>query len=164
MAGKLLASTTGTAVEVFTVEDDGFELLSGRERLHVVEGEKEAWNPANVLGTEIFEHAKKLNLHYAHLYGGVEENSENMELEWGKLDGFTRYSNVSAADYHKIRVHMMKTDGWSMDAAGLSQKQMDLWLNSNISGGAGIISSITGEWEFRKMVREKMPRFGSTRI
>ena len=24
-----------------------------------------------------------------------------MELEWGKLDGFTRYSNVSAADYHK---------------------------------------------------------------
>ena len=111
MAGKLLASTTGTAFEVFTVEDDGFELLSGRERLHVVEGEKEAWNPANVLGTEMFEHAKELNLHYAHLYGGVEENSENMELEWGKLDGFTRYSNVSAADYHKIRVHMMKTDG-----------------------------------------------------
>lgn len=34
--------------------------------------------------------------------------------------------NVSAADYHKIRVHMMKTDGWSMDAAGLSQKQMEL--------------------------------------
>lgn len=30
MAGKLLASTTGTAFEVFTVEDDGFELLSGR--------------------------------------------------------------------------------------------------------------------------------------
>ena len=59
---------------------------------------------------------------------------------------------------------MMKTDGWSMDAAGLSQKQMDLWLNSNISGGAGIISFTTGEWEFRKMVREKMPRFGSTRI
>lgn len=126
MAGKLLASTTGTAFEVFTVEDDGFELLSGRERLHVVEWEKEAWNPDNVLGTEMFEHAKKLNLHYAHLYGGVEENSENMELEWGKLDGFTRYSNVSAADYHKIRVHMMKTDGWSMDAAGLSQKQMEL--------------------------------------
>ena len=71
MAGKLLASTTGTAFEVFTVEDDGFELLSGRERLHVVEGEKEAWNPANVLGTEMFEHAKELNLHYAHLYGGV---------------------------------------------------------------------------------------------
>ena len=82
MAGKLLASTTGTAFEVFTVEDDGFELLSGRERLHVLEWEKEAWNPANVLGTEIFEHAKKLNLHYAHLYGDVEENSENMELEW----------------------------------------------------------------------------------
>lgn len=91
-----------------------------------MEWEKEAWNPANVLGTEMFEHAKKLNLHYAHLYGGVEENSENMELEWGKLDGFTRYSNVSAADYHKIRVHMMKIDGWSMDAAGLSQKQMEL--------------------------------------
>ena len=78
MAGKLLASTTGTAFEVFTVEDDGFELLSGRERLHVLEWEKEAWNPANVLGTEIFEHAMKLNLHYAHLYGDVEENSENM--------------------------------------------------------------------------------------
>lgn len=126
MAGKLLASTTGTAFEVFTVEDDGFELLSGREHLHVLEWEKEAWNPANVLGTEIFEHAKKLNLHYAHLYGDVEENSENMELEWGKLDRFTRYSNVSAADYHKIRVHMMKTDGWSMDVTSLSPEQMEL--------------------------------------
>lgn len=123
MAGKLFASTTGTAFEVFTVEDDGFELLSGRERLHVLEWEKEAWNPANVLGTEIFEHAMKLNLHYAHLYGDVEEN---MELEWGKLDGFTRYSNVSAADYHKIRVHMMKTDGWSMDVTSLSPEQMEL--------------------------------------
>ena len=102
MAGKLLASTTGTAFEVFTVEDDGFELLSGRERLHVLEWEKEAWNPANVLGTEIFEHAMKLNLHYAHLYGDVEEN---MELEWGKLDGFTRYSNVSAADEDRRMEH-----------------------------------------------------------
>ena len=126
MAGKILASTTGTAFEVFTVEDDGFELLSGRERLHVVEWEKEAWNPVNVLGTEMFEHAKKLNLHYAHLYGGVEENSENMEREWEKLDGFTRYSNVSAADYHKIRVHMMKTDGWSMDVISLTPEQMEL--------------------------------------
>ncbi len=59
MAGKLLASTTVQLFEVFTVEDDGFELLSGRERLHVVEWEKRTWNPANVLGTEMFEHAKK---------------------------------------------------------------------------------------------------------
>ncbi len=111
MAGKLLASTTGTAFEVFTVEDDGFELLSGRERLHVVEGKKKHGIRPTYWEQRCSSMQKELNLHYAHLYGGVEENLENMELEWGKLDGFTRYSNVSAADYHKIRVHMMKTDG-----------------------------------------------------
>lgn len=50
MAGKLLASTTGTAFEVFTVEDDGFELLSGRERLHVVEWEKEDVESGQIIG------------------------------------------------------------------------------------------------------------------
>ena len=74
----------------------------------------------------MFEHAKKLNLHYAYLYNGTEENLENMELEWKKLDSFTRYSNVSAADYHEIRVHMMRVLGWNSKVEQLSQEQLEM--------------------------------------
>ena len=60
MAGKLLASTTGTAFEVFTVEDDGFELLSGRERLHVVEWEKRSMESGQRTGNRDIRACKEI--------------------------------------------------------------------------------------------------------
>ena len=63
---------------------------------------------------------------YAHLYGGVEENGQNREKEWAALDGFTRYSNVSAADYHEVRLHMMQVLGWPADEKKLSPQQLEI--------------------------------------
>lgn len=126
MAGKLLASTTGTAFEVFTVEDDGFELLSGRERLHVLEWEKEAWNPANVLGTEIFRACNEIESSLCTSVRRCGGKFTKYGSGMGKTGRFYQISNVSAPDYHKIRVHMMKTDGWSMDVTSLSPEQMEL--------------------------------------
>ncbi len=96
MVGKLLASTTGTAFEVFTVEDDGFELLSGRERLHVVEGEKEAWNPANVLGTDV-RACKGIESSLCTSVRRCRGKFGKYGTGMGKLDGFTRYSNVQCS-------------------------------------------------------------------
>lgn len=67
----------------------------------------------------------ELNLNYAHLYNGIVKNSDNREAEWAKLDGFTRYSNVSAADYHEVRLHMIKKLGWSEDGEKLNIEQLE---------------------------------------
>lgn len=52
--------------------------------------------------------AKTVNLRYAHLYDGVEETEETMEQEWKKRNTFTRYSNISSADYHEMRMKILR--------------------------------------------------------
>lgn len=61
----------------------------------------------NILSDQIYQLAKSINLRYQHIYSGVEETDDNRELEWQKLDSFTRMSNISAADYHEIRSIML---------------------------------------------------------
>lgn len=52
--------------------------------------------------------AKTVNLRYAHLYDGVEETEEMMEQVWKQRDTFTRYSNISSADYHEMRLKILR--------------------------------------------------------
>ncbi len=74
----------------------------------------------------------------------------------GKTGWIYEYSNVSVADYHKIRVHMMKIDGWSMDAAGLSQKQMELLAELEHFRWCRYHQFHNWRMGIPKMVREKM--------
>lgn len=59
----------------------------------------------------LFDRAQRVNLRYANLHRGTAETQENKIAEWNKLDDFTRYSNVSAADYHEIRLQMLEILG-----------------------------------------------------
>ena len=61
----------------------------------------------NILNDQIYRLAKSIHLRYQHIYSGIEETDDNRELEWQKLDAFTRMSNISAADYHEIRTIML---------------------------------------------------------
>ena len=122
----LLMSTTAPVLDIFAAGKGGLELLEGRKRLRLFFWEREAWEPDNIFGDVMFERAKTINLRYAHLYGGVEENGQNREKEWAALDGFTRYSNVSAADYHEVRLHMMQVLGWPADEEKLSPQQLEI--------------------------------------
>ena len=88
--------------------------------------EKVGWAPDNIFRDTMFHRAKRINLRYAHLYSGTQETPENGEREWERLDGFTRYSNVSAADYHQVRLHMLDALGWPREAAQLTGEQMEL--------------------------------------
>ena len=69
--------------------------------------------------------AKQINLRYSHLYNGTEETPENMEKEWSSLDSFTRYSNISAADYHKIRLDVMAQQCLPQSADDLSPADLE---------------------------------------
>lgn len=55
----------------------------------------------NIKQEKHLEFAKKLNFHYACLYG---DSNSDMETEWLKLDGFTKASNTTSTNYHEIRV------------------------------------------------------------
>lgn len=60
---------------------------------------------------KLYRLAKELNYRYDCLYnnGGKEyaEKEKHMAAIWQELDGFTKGSNISAADYHEIRLMIM---------------------------------------------------------
>lgn len=106
----LLLATRRNAFAVFASREE-LELLSGRERLMLFYWQELARKPEYIMGDALFERAKNINLHYASFYHHVPENEESKENEWVKLDAFTRYSNISAADYHEICRIMLKEMG-----------------------------------------------------
>lgn len=86
-----------------------------------------ALDPELILQDALLLQAKRINLRYAHIYSGVEETPAAREAEWAKLDAFTRYSNISSADYHDIRLKMLGDMG--ADPARLTAEQMELLAN-----------------------------------
>jgi len=89
-------------VHVFSAQTSGVELLGKNTGIVAFDWNETAMRLESILGTRTHYLAKKLNLRYAHLYGGVEETEENMEAEWRKLNTFTRYSNISSANYYDV--------------------------------------------------------------
>lgn len=87
------------------------ELLAGQNRLTLFYWKELARKPEYIMGDVLYDRAKRINLRYAALYGNIPENEETREQEWEKLDAFTRYSNISSADYHEVRLIMLKDMG-----------------------------------------------------
>lgn len=108
-----LFSTTRSCIHVFAADASKAQLLYENERLQIFDWKGEAQKLQHILNDTLFERAKRINLRYAHLYSNVEENNENLEIEWKALDSFTRYSNVSSADYHEVRLKMLAFEGKS---------------------------------------------------
>nr|WP_325237762.1 RyR domain-containing protein [uncultured Oscillibacter sp.] len=104
---SLLLAVRAPEIDVFAAGDAGAKLLEGQKRLTVFSWQREAQRPEHILQNTLFARAKRLNLHYVRLSGRPDEG---IDREWRKLDAFTRYSNVSAADYHDIRLQML--DAW----------------------------------------------------
>lgn len=123
----LLLSTIRPRIDVFAANTTGIALLAGHNRLQVFDWQAVGQKPENILGDLLYERAKRINLRYAKLYGGVEETDANKEAEWNKLDTFTRYSNISSADYHEICLKIFDYMGLPHDAAQLSAQQLELF-------------------------------------
>lgn len=108
------------------IGDPALTLLAEAAGLEVFPWLDLALKPEHILQDDLFTLAKRINLRYAHIHGGVEEADQNREAEWDKLDAFTRYSNVSCADYHDIRLEMLKHMGLPADADRLPPDKMEL--------------------------------------
>lgn len=106
LVGQLLATLTREKIHVFCAGPE-LELLAGHERLVPFDWKAEGQRVQDIFHETLFERAKRINLRYASLYNGVPETEEQKEIQWQGLDTFTRYSNISAADYHEIRLQML---------------------------------------------------------
>lgn len=106
---NLLLASTAPKIDVFSGSAAGTELLSGQERLSLFPWKQEAQKPEHIFRGALFAQAKRLNLYYARRFSGVDD--DDAEREWRKLDPFTRYSNVSEADYHSVRLEMLSAMG-----------------------------------------------------
>ena len=98
------------AIHVFAAQTRGILLLMQNAGIMCFDWKGKAMLLENIRGTRTHYLAKKLNLRYAHLYDGVPENDDNLESEWLKLDAFTRYSNISSANYHDVCMQILNGD------------------------------------------------------
>jgi hypothetical protein len=121
---ELLFTTAVQTFHVFTKDASILKLLEEQDRLKLHRRE-EALQAERIFSDELFFRAKQINLHYARLYGQAPDTAEAMETEWQKLNVFTRYSNVSSADYHEIRLRMLRQMGLPADGTGMTAAQMD---------------------------------------
>ena len=123
---ELLFALNATVLDVLAAEPEQLRLLEDQDRLRIFSWKEQALLPENLFDEKTLARAKAINLRYAHLYGGVEETAENAEAEWLKLNSFTRYSNISAADYHEIRLQMLAARGIAPDPQALDARTLEL--------------------------------------
>lgn len=123
---NLLLAAHCPQLHVFAAETAGVKLLAQQERLKIIPWKRDAQSLEYILSDTLYRRAKRINLRYSHLYDGVVENEKNQEEQWALLDAFTRYSNISAADYHEVRLSMLEALGAAPDGAALSPELLEL--------------------------------------
>lgn len=128
LLGDLLLAVRQSRIVVFTQGSCGPELLESQERFRLFNWKAEAYRLENIMEDYLFEQAKRINLRYASIYQGIEETEEEKEAQWRKLDSFTRYSNISAADYHEVRLRMLEAMKLKKDFEELPAEVMELFL------------------------------------
>jgi hypothetical protein len=110
---NLLFHLQKSEIYVFTANSASASLLADKERLLFFDWKEESQNLNYILNDSLFRRAKRINLRYAQLYSGAADTPEESQKQWELLDTFTRYSNVSAADYHEMRLKILEFDGHS---------------------------------------------------
>ena len=126
LLSQLLLAVKTPRIDLFPANETGIDIMDGKERIRCFPWRELAYRPENILSEELYRLAKAVNLRYAHLYAGVPETEENLNAEWEKLDTFTRYSNISSADYHEIRLKMLKAMGEPDDPDRMTDGCMEL--------------------------------------
>jgi hypothetical protein len=105
-------------IHVFVAQANGIALLDASTNIISFDWKNVSGLLESIRGTRMHYLAKKLNLRYAHLYSQVPESEDYLDSEWAKLNTFTRYSNISAANYHEVCMRIL-------DGAELTQERLE---------------------------------------
>ena len=125
IVSRLLELLPGKELDVLTESPFVIRMLDGQDRLRVFDVLLETLSARRIMDDDLLAAAKRINLRYAHLHAGVPETKANAEAQWEHLDAFTRYSNISSADYHEIRLQMIAAMGAKPDGTGLTPAQRE---------------------------------------
>lgn len=121
---NLLLATAQGQIDILSADSVYAELL-GNERITPFCWKQEAQQLAHIFDDVLLERAKTINLRYAHLYYGIQEDERAKEAEWAKLDSFTRDSNISAADYYDVLCTILNANGIETDFAQIPSDWID---------------------------------------
>lgn len=103
----LVLALPGKRIYVLSAQPEGTALMADQTKLLCFDWKRRSMQPESILSNRLDNYAKRVNLRYAHLYDGVEETEDERDIQWANLNSFTRYSNISAADYHAIQLLML---------------------------------------------------------
>jgi len=103
LLNRLLTAVPQADITVFSNGSAAVEQLAQGNPICLFDWFGEATKPEGILEDRLYANAQALHRMYQDLYQGK---------SWEELDAFTRYSNVSAADYHEIRLQMLERLGY----------------------------------------------------
>lgn len=119
---KLLLTLPHSRIHVLAADSLGLEILDEQNRLQLFHWEQEATSPEQIFSTKLYENAMHLHLAYTERYRGSNRSAED---EWADLNGFTRYSNISAADYFEVLCTLLRSRQQPTDFASLSDEWVE---------------------------------------
>lgn len=124
MLKNLLLALNRPEIDVFDAGGGECELLPGRERLRLFAWRERAFSPKYIFSDAMTERAKRINARFS-AARSASETPEVSHERWLELDTFTRYSLISQADYHDIRLKMLAFIGKPPDPEVLSPELLD---------------------------------------
>lgn len=123
---NLLLALRRRELDVFDAGGGECELLAGRDRLRLFAWRDRAFSPKYIFSDALNDRAKRINLRLSPQRAKLEDTQDARNEQWSLLDAFGRYSLISQADYHDIRVKMLAVMGQPSDPAVMSPELIDL--------------------------------------
>lgn len=129
------------------------EELFGGEKLCSFGATHKILTKRNIMSEELYRLGMELNLSYQHDYAEnyeeIKHNEKEMRALWEELDGFTKGSNIAAADYHEIRLltyqylgkgeaDLVKEKEWLSEAEHIRWSRyhfLNHWQYAELEGG-----------------------------
>lgn len=104
-----------TEIHYYSNGEALLENIFDGDKLHSFGAWDSIYTEKNIMGQELCRLGMELNYsyskNYAEDYDSTLPKKEAITSLWDKLDGFTKASNLAAADYHEIRLMILRKQG-----------------------------------------------------
>lgn len=114
----LLYICTDTEIDYYNKGEAELERVFASESLRSFGTQEKVLTQKNIMSEELYRLGMELNYSYAHDYAKeadkLLQKEELMRKLWDELKQFLKVSNIAAADYHEIRLMILKAQGKTM--------------------------------------------------
>lgn len=115
----LLYVCTETEIDYYNKGEAELEKVFASENLRSFGTQEEVLTQKNIMSEELYRLGMELNYSYEYGYTGeadeLPQKQAMMRESWNKLSGFLKASNIASADYHEIRLLILKAQGKKLD-------------------------------------------------